>query len=303
VKQSKILFSGLANAGKTSILKILDNNLEEISNLRPTQGVQHTDYKVMGLNTVVWDMGGQISYRQRYLLDFEKYFQSTNVLFYVIDVQAEQFYNETADFLKAIIKGLEKLNVEGIFVPVLWHKYDPHIQTKKHELEQKLAPLRAKVEKILSKTPHAYFETSIYEPYTIFFAFSKGLMQQVTQGEVIAQKMQELAAEFNSQGAVLLASGGYTYGAWHSKEVQLVDLAKFNRIVNDYARVLVDGSFSDYVILPLTDTADIAAITFTAGDQLVTCCIMAPISRNSERFSKELLTKVEDLQKILEVVS
>jgi GTPase SAR1 family protein len=298
----KILFSGLANAGKTSILKVLDNNIEEIESLTPTHGVQHSDYKVMGLTAVVWDMGGQNSYRYRYLAEFEKYFQGTSVLFYVIDVQAEKEYEETAEFLKAIVAGLQKLQVEDIFIPVLYHKYDPHIQTRKFEWERKLEPLRVKIEKILRKTPHAYFETSIYEPYTIFRAFSKGLLHQVTQAEVISQKMQEIAEEFGSQGAAMLAAGGYTYGAWHSTEVQLLDLVKFDRIINDYARVLSDGRYSDYVVMPLSETADIAAITFAHEDRIVTFCIMAPATRNSDEFRQNILNKQRELNQVLDII-
>ena len=76
----KILFSGLANAGKTSILKILDNRFEEIPDLAPTMGIAHSVYKVLGLSINLWDMGGQTSYRQKYLLKFEENFQRTECI-------------------------------------------------------------------------------------------------------------------------------------------------------------------------------------------------------------------------------
>lgn len=75
-KEIRILLLGLDNAGKTSILKRLAGEQDQIMDLKPTQGfnvksIQQKDFKIH-----VWDIGGQEAIRPYW----RNYFESTHVL-------------------------------------------------------------------------------------------------------------------------------------------------------------------------------------------------------------------------------
>ncbi len=276
--------------------------MESIPKLTPTLGVAYKNYKVMGLELTAWDLGGQTRYREKYLLDFQKVFEETNVVFYVIDFQAEDLYDEAITYLKGIVGALKKLHLTDIYIPVLFHKVDPHIQSKREELDQKLAVLRGRVEKVLGKLGHAYYETSMYEPYTIFKAFSEGILHKISGAELIHQKIGEVGTEFGSHATVLLAAGGYIYGTWHAKDVQLTDLVKFYRVIQDFSHVLSDKENPPFMAFPLTETHDIVVITFPFNNQFVAFCMIMARTKEYEKLKKELSGKHEELQKVLQII-
>ena len=59
---------GLDAAGKTCLFEktfnLKDPNL--LAEMLPTQGVERQPYEFIGADMIVWDMGGQTQYRDRY---------------------------------------------------------------------------------------------------------------------------------------------------------------------------------------------------------------------------------------------
>ena len=85
-KKANLLFLGLDNAGKTTILKALSNEvlyfwIKDISTITPTQGfnIKNLTHDKFKLN--VWDIGGQKALRDYW----GNYFTNTDALVYVID--------------------------------------------------------------------------------------------------------------------------------------------------------------------------------------------------------------------------
>ncbi len=298
----KILLGGLANAGKSSILRVLDNDLESIPKLTPTLGVEYKNYKVMGLDVTAWDLGGQTRYREKYLLDFQKTFQESSIVFFVIDFQSEGLYAEVLTYLKGIVAALKKLNLTNVYIPILFHKIDPHIRTKPEDLNPKIAALRARIEKVLGKIDHAYYETSMYEPYTIFKAFSESILHRVTGAELITQKLGDIAIELKSDAATLITAAGYVYGAWHSKGVQITDLVKFYRAVQEFSHVLSDKDNPPVMTFQLTEVLDIAAVIFSHNNNVVTFCMMTARMQAYDKLKEELLHKQDELKKVLQLL-
>ncbi|MGQ4874124.1 MAG: ADP-ribosylation factor-like protein [Promethearchaeota archaeon] len=56
----KILFTGLDNAGKTSIILALQREFSKIAILSPTRGAQRRIFQFLGRDIAEWDLGGQI---------------------------------------------------------------------------------------------------------------------------------------------------------------------------------------------------------------------------------------------------
>ncbi|KAJ2922506.1 hypothetical protein H1R20_g14581, partial [Candolleomyces eurysporus] len=78
-REMRILFLGLDNAGKTTILKKLNN--EDISGISPTLGFNIKTF-VHGKYTLnIWDVGGQRTLRPYW----RNYFEQTDALVWVVD--------------------------------------------------------------------------------------------------------------------------------------------------------------------------------------------------------------------------
>ena len=66
-KIEKVLFTGLDNAGKTSIISVLKREFAQIESLTPTQGSQKRIFDFLGKTIAEFDLGGQEKYRISYL--------------------------------------------------------------------------------------------------------------------------------------------------------------------------------------------------------------------------------------------
>ena len=74
-----LLFSGLDNAGKTTILKKF--NGEDITTISPTLGFNIKTLEHNGYSLNIWDVGGQKSLRSYW----RNYFETTDGLIWVVD--------------------------------------------------------------------------------------------------------------------------------------------------------------------------------------------------------------------------
>jgi len=107
-KELRILLLGLDNAGKTTILKQLA--AEDVSQVTPTQGFNIKTVQADGFKLNVWDIGGQKKIRPYW----KNYFESTDVLIYVVDSADRKRLEETSFELTELL--MEEALVE---VPVL----------------------------------------------------------------------------------------------------------------------------------------------------------------------------------------
>ncbi len=295
MKELKIVIAGLANAGKTSILRVLDNDIEQIPQLTPTQGVKYNNYKIFGLNVTAWDLGGQISYREKYIQDFKDYFSNTVVLFYVIDIQDEAAYEESVKYLRDIVDIFPKVELKDVYVVVILHKFDLHFQ--KPEIQLKISGLKEKITNILSKIPSAFYSTTIYEPYTIFHAISDGILHQMSGREVLHQKIKELAEKLGSPAAMLSSNKGYPYGIWYSDKVQILELAKFYR--SNFNSKWLSLKEEECRQLIGSENFGSLVLVFKYKDQPVLFSLMVPKEANLESLRTALPKTSNELQKVL----
>ncbi len=299
----KFLFIGLANAGKTSILRTLDNNFEKIPSLAPTAGVAYNTFRVMGFTIAAWDLGGQSKYRKKYLAENERYFEQTAAVFYVFDTQTKEEYKEALGYLESIRDAFKDLKQEDVPFTILFHKYDPHIRGKENGIEKDVESLQASVEKILGKTPHVFFETSIYEAHSIYRAFSETVLTYVPNKDVIGSKLVEIATDFNSKLAILLDSAGYIYGQWHSKDAQLLQLSRFIRITQEFAKLTSKQTYSEFTLLNLDEISDIAFSLFPVEDELFLFGMLVPHAwlEQDMKMQENFTKKSRELSKLLKI--
>ena len=134
-KAQKVVVIGLDNAGKTAILTKFGGRLgiTDLANLKPTKGVDrhYIESEKSDLDLYIWDMGGQLEYRNKYLENPEQYFLEIDLLIYVIDVQDEDRFPESFEYFEEVLKILALLE-ENPFILIYIHKVDPDL---KHEPE------------------------------------------------------------------------------------------------------------------------------------------------------------------------
>nr|MDO8117468.1 ADP-ribosylation factor-like protein [Candidatus Sigynarchaeota archaeon] len=117
----KVIFTGLDNCGKTTIITSLRENMARIVSLQPTTGVEYKDFRFLGHDIVTHDLGGQKKYLINYLRNPAQYYDATDICIYVIDVQDVARYDETRDYFKDALDRFTELEITP-HVFVLFHK-------------------------------------------------------------------------------------------------------------------------------------------------------------------------------------
>lgn len=94
----RVLMLGLDSSGKTSISQSLLNR--GIDQVTPTLGFNIETIQWEGFNVDIWDIGGQSTLRAFW----NNYFESTDVLIWVVDVADVQRLDESWKELESVLK-------------------------------------------------------------------------------------------------------------------------------------------------------------------------------------------------------
>ncbi|MHA1299837.1 MAG: ADP-ribosylation factor-like protein [Candidatus Helarchaeota archaeon] len=169
----KMIIIGLDNAGKTTILKTLKNELtpKEFATMKPTTGVNMEEYITNDSKFIVWDFGGQMAFREEYFKRKDYYFSNIDKLIYVIDIQDPNRYDESIIYLLNIV-GVVKLQKPLPKFIIFFHKFDPEIQAE-DKYEKEFERLKGKISTIFKplKIPLKFFKTSVYTIFQKFQVF------------------------------------------------------------------------------------------------------------------------------------
>ena len=115
VTKRKLLFLGLDNAGKTTILKALHK--EDPDSVAPTRGFNVKQVKTGNFEFNIWDVGGQKALRSYWA----SYYDKINAIVWVIDSADTRRLAETGFELAELLQE-EKL--AGVPILVLANKQD-----------------------------------------------------------------------------------------------------------------------------------------------------------------------------------
>ena len=169
----KILIIGLDNSGKSSIvLSIIGKmNLINYLSLDPTLGPDITNFEAHDSKFNIWDLGGQISYREEYLENFDEFINGSSKIIFVIDIQDMQRYDLALEYLENVIKKIQQKNLD-IDISIFLHKYDPDLNEIHPEITEEI--IQELIQKIKNLIPSNFF-MEIYKT-TIYTIFDKTLV-------------------------------------------------------------------------------------------------------------------------------
>ncbi|MHA1682098.1 MAG: ADP-ribosylation factor-like protein [Promethearchaeota archaeon] len=200
----KILFSGLDNSGKTSMILGLEKKYSKLINVRPTQGVARYQATILGMTISVWDLAGQIKYRNSYLKDAELYLFDCDLLFYLVDIRDEVRYQDAIDYLEKIFKAFRGFQ-ESPPIIVCFHKMDPDSEPGLHE---KVDSLKERIDAISEGFFIKYFNTTVFEPYTLITSFSYGIAKLSPNRDLFRLQLENLAKSAGARSVLLLNEQG-----------------------------------------------------------------------------------------------
>ncbi len=211
--KKKFALLGLDNAGKSSIIESFRNkyNYEErVRELTPTISVNYSRFTFLSHEITLWDYGGQIKYREKYIAHAEYYLADIDLLFYVIDVQDPERFDDSLEYLTSIFDYLMSIN-HLIPIIICFHKADPGTFD-----EETLDIIIEDWEEILSERfPGSYFviaETSIFNAESIVRAMSFGLSLFIPTVEEVGEVLRNFRNDLEGYAVLLLTVGGEVLG-------------------------------------------------------------------------------------------
>jgi len=213
----KIIVSGLDNAGKTSILTALDKKYDferDIVQLKPTIRVEYHKMNFLKNNTIFWDMGGQETYREIYVKYQSVYFDETDLLIYVIDVQDPDRFDDSLEYLNAILTFFSESEMD---VPIIitFHKYDPELKADE-EILANIEKLREKIDfNIL------FQQSSIYDIISIVQLVSYGLSVFHKKFFELSELLEHYIEIFNNQALIVFDRNGIIVSEYYSVKLLL----------------------------------------------------------------------------------
>lgn len=167
-KQQKVVVVGLDNAGKTAMLNKFGGSLgmDDLVKLKPTRGVNRKIIESSSLDLIVFDMGGQQEYRDRYLNKPENYFLQIDLLIYVIDVQNPDRFEESFKYFEGILDFLITFE-ENPHILIYIHKVDPELKNDP-EILLNIELLKDMINELFQKKNYEFvYETYLSSIYSV----------------------------------------------------------------------------------------------------------------------------------------
>jgi len=172
-QEIKVIIVGLENAGKTTIVDVLskeDNNApEKPPNMIPTKGVERKS--LFQKKVMIWDFGGQESFRNEYLGNSEKYFHSVSFLYYVVDIQDYYRVLSSTMYFMGVFNVVKKYSPDAKII-FLFHKTDPDFDTTLKNLKEKFLGIVEPKIKANNKS-FIMYDTTIFDLNSIKTAFNQ----------------------------------------------------------------------------------------------------------------------------------
>lgn len=216
-EEFKLIFAGLDNAGKTSIIKTLLREVAKIAIIKATQGAQRREYEFLGIKVGEWDLGGHQRYREKYLNQADFIFGGTEICIYVIDIQDKQRIPKSLRYLQQILNKFQSLEINPS-IYVLFHKDDPDFT---EEAKKELAIRIEEIMNNLNEMPRfhfSFYNTSIFQIKSIINALSEIMLIKFPRSDEVRNLIQDFAREIQAEGIEILDNNTLMIGAYYKED-------------------------------------------------------------------------------------
>jgi GTP-binding protein EngB required for normal cell division len=260
--EEKIVLLGVANGGKTSLLRTLKREFKSLADLKPTKGIERTSLNFFNKKIVVWDFGGQLKYRENYKKKAKNYFDGIEELFYVIDFQDQDTFTDSIKYFQEIKGELEEYSPNAS-INIIINKFDPGFE-EIDDNEKLYITINKKFSDLSEPFSARVTKTSIFNPISVIQAFSKPVFGNTTLYDNFQFAFMEFVNRTECKFVVvfsknLMEIGNYFDPSVNQKQMRDVAFEIFN-VFDDKKLKLSDISLH-------TDTISVRMIKFEAGGQ------------------------------------
>lgn len=219
--EAKLAIIGLESAGKSSIVRVLTQEFDMITSLKPTQAIERTTIEIIGNKVVLWDFGGQNIYRHRYLTKPQEYFDNIAFLYFVVDIQDQKTLHEAITYYLIVLDHLKVYSPTARII-LLFHKSDPSVGISKEIEALKQRFIEAIGDAMEgSKIPIIMYQTSIYNHMSIITAFSQPILDIDNLYKSISTLLHTFTDNFNLGFTVLFTRNYFELGNWLSDRIEV----------------------------------------------------------------------------------
>ncbi|MHA1519494.1 MAG: ADP-ribosylation factor-like protein [Promethearchaeota archaeon] len=188
----KIPIVGLANSGKTSLIRTFQREFKALAKLKPTKGIERTKITFLNQNIVIWDFGGQEKFRTKYMNRADTYFTDLDQIFFVIDIQDQAQLNDVINYFQLIRTALLEYSPH-VVLNLIIHKYDPGMESDSNMVKL-VNTVSEKFKSLADPLTTKVYHTSIFNPISVIHALSKAVLgNNILSGnlEIILDKFVE----------------------------------------------------------------------------------------------------------------
>jgi GTPase SAR1 family protein len=230
-RKLKLIFAGLDDSGKTSFLLSVDRKYSKLIGLKPTTGASIKSIEALGATIFLWDLGGQLKFRRKYIDKAEIYLYEADLIFYFIDIRNVSRFDESIEYLLSIKKVLEEFNQNTPIVYIL-SKGDSDI-VNTGEIRNNIEILKNKLKEHTLEGPPELFVTSIFQIFTILRAFSSGISKLSPNRNLLNHNLRIFSLRTKTYLTLLLSEDGLVLADFYSpKARKLTKIPKSEELIN-----------------------------------------------------------------------
>ncbi|MFX0064438.1 MAG: ADP-ribosylation factor-like protein [Candidatus Hermodarchaeota archaeon] len=250
----RIIITGLDNAGKTCTIKSLQT-MQTYVKSSSTKGFLRENLSFLNYDIHLFDLGGQLTFREMYADEPQLYFSGAMGLIYVIDIQKHARMDEALEYLEDVIKNALEFN-DDLIISVHMHKIDTSdtqfLGTASH-LEMKIKPIMQK----LGVSTYQVYHTSVYRLETLVNSFSNLFNRLSSLSQVLDDTLQFYAEGKNVLACLLYTEGAMCLGTYLSRlsthQAQLVQEKTLEYIFKEQKKPKTETDLfppSKFMIMP-----------------------------------------------------
>ncbi len=230
-RKLKILFCGLDDSGKTSFLLSVDRKYSKLIGLKPTLGASIKSIEALGATIFLWDLGGQLEFRRKYINKAEIYLYEADLIFYFIDIRNKSRFEESIDYLLNIKRVLNEFNQITPIV-YIFSKGDSDI-LKTGEIKANIRVAKKRLAEITPEEPFEFYITSIFQIFTILRAFSYGISKLSPNRNLINHNLRNFSSKAKTYLTLLLSVDGLVLADFYSSKARkLTKIPNSEELIN-----------------------------------------------------------------------
>ena len=201
LKTVKVSYLGLDNAGKTTIIRFLEDKLTLDTKPTIKAKISSQISTLAGLEINFWDFGGQEQFRSTYLEDKPRYFTNISAIIYLIDVRDSPRFDQALSYLEDVLKATKEFS-DDAKVFIFFHKFDEKVM-KEENLEERVKDLKKRIINLNIFDTISFYNTSIFNIISILRAFSDISISLSGRPQLIQNILREYCKKTASSAALL----------------------------------------------------------------------------------------------------